>query len=345
MSKLRWMVFVSAVFSAGVFASRAPVLRVSPQYSGTPTSTTGLTSKSVATGCSCHGSATVAITPTITGPSQLFAGDYGTYQINGSKTGLSQATTFGFDVSASDNAQVLATESGEPETAVAVGNNANNTEITHNVNVGALRQTNTATNYYKFRFNMPANAADNASHTVYGVIGGINIGGWNAASNFTITTKPRPAAPTTLTPGTPGSGSVPLSWSGGAGPKYRVMYKTGSYPANSGDGTIGFDGTNTSATVGNLTPSTQYFFSVFSEDTGVTSGNAFFSTGAAQATATTAAAQATNWYVNVGTGADTNNGTSSGTPFKTIGHANQVALSGDTINVAAGTYTYAPPPC
>ena len=56
-------------------------------------------------------------------------------------------------------------------------------------------------------------------------------------------------------------------------------------------------------------------------------------------------AAATNYYVNVNTGTDANNGLSSGSPFKTIGFAMSTAVSGDTINVAAGTYVWAAPPC
>ena len=44
-------------------------------------------------------------------------------------------------------------------------------------------------------------------------------------------------------------------------------------------------------------------------------------------------------YVNVATGSNTsNNCTSSGSPCKTITHAMAMATSGDTINVAPGTY-------
>ncbi len=49
------------------------------------------------------------------------------------------------------------------------------------------------------------------------------------------------------------------------------------------------------------------------------------------------ATAATTHYVNASTGLDTNPGTS-GSPFKTITHAIAVTVSGDTINVAAGTY-------
>lgn len=63
------------------------------------------------------------------------------------------------------------------------------------------------------------------------------------------------------------------------------------------------------------------------------------------------AAHATTYYVNVATGNDANNGTSSGTPFKWItkatgsGIVTGVAVSGDTIYVAPGTYPWASPPC
>lgn len=57
---------------------------------------------------------------------------------------------------------------------------------------------------------------------------------------------------------------------------------------------------------------------------------------------TVAVAAPVTWYVNVATGSDTNDGTSSGTPFKFITKAMSVALSGDTINVAPGTYFVLP---
>lgn len=50
-------------------------------------------------------------------------------------------------------------------------------------------------------------------------------------------------------------------------------------------------------------------------------------------------ASATTWYVNGVTGSDSNNCMSSTTACKTIGHANSLAASGDTIVVAPATYT------
>lgn len=51
------------------------------------------------------------------------------------------------------------------------------------------------------------------------------------------------------------------------------------------------------------------------------------------------AAVATTWYVNGVTGSDSNNCISSTTACKSIGHAISFAASGDTIRVAAATYT------
>lgn len=45
-----------------------------------------------------------------------------------------------------------------------------------------------------------------------------------------------------------------------------------------------------------------------------------------------------NWYVAT-TGSDTNNGTSVGTPFRTIAKAGTVVHAGDVVNIANGTYT------
>jgi hypothetical protein len=50
-------------------------------------------------------------------------------------------------------------------------------------------------------------------------------------------------------------------------------------------------------------------------------------------------ASATTWYVNGVTGSDSNNCKSATTACKTIAHAISLASSGDTIKVAAATYT------
>ncbi len=44
------------------------------------------------------------------------------------------------------------------------------------------------------------------------------------------------------------------------------------------------------------------------------------------------------WYVNSKTGSDANDGRGSGTAFKTLAHAVEVATAGDTILIAPGAY-------
>jgi hypothetical protein len=51
------------------------------------------------------------------------------------------------------------------------------------------------------------------------------------------------------------------------------------------------------------------------------------------------ASASTTWYVNGVSGSDSNNCTSPTTPCKTIGRAISLATSGDTVKVAATTYT------
>jgi uncharacterized protein DUF1565 len=44
------------------------------------------------------------------------------------------------------------------------------------------------------------------------------------------------------------------------------------------------------------------------------------------------------WYVNSTTGSDANDGHGSGTAFKTLAHAVEVAKAGDTVLIAPGAY-------
>lgn len=44
------------------------------------------------------------------------------------------------------------------------------------------------------------------------------------------------------------------------------------------------------------------------------------------------------WHVNSKTGGDGNDGRSSGTAFKTLAHAVEVATAGDTVVIAPGAY-------
>jgi hypothetical protein len=44
------------------------------------------------------------------------------------------------------------------------------------------------------------------------------------------------------------------------------------------------------------------------------------------------------WHVNSTTGSDANDGRGSGTAFKTLAHAVEVAKAGDTVLIAPGAY-------
>jgi hypothetical protein len=68
---------------------------------------------------------------------------------------------------------------------------------------------------------------------------------------------------------TPGNGRVSLSWVNPTDSDFacvRILRKTGSYPANSCDGTVVYNGTGTSTTDAGLTGSTTYYYTAFSYD-------------------------------------------------------------------------------
>lgn len=67
--------------------------------------------------------------------------------------------------------------------------------------------------------------------------------------------------------------SVSLSWTNPTNTDYsktKILYKVGSYPTSSTDGTVGYEGSGTSATITGLVNDTEHFFRVFTYDT---SGN------------------------------------------------------------------------
>lgn len=293
MFRLRALALLSLLAGAVLMASHpGRVLPVESQSTNSPSNTTGRTAKpgSPNHGCiTCHGAQNTTINATLTGQASLYPGDYGVYKMNATQTGITAATSFGFDVSASDASAVLSLVSGEPTATYDVGGLAANREVTH---AGPpLRQINTATNYYSFRYTMPAGAAAGDSHILYGLVGGNSVAGWNDASPLTITTKAMPTSPSTFTAGTPTSSTIPLSWSGG-GPQYRVLMKTGTYPSSSTDSTatVVYEGPTPSTTASGLSPTTTYFFALYGEDYGADSGALFVSSSGRQATATTAAA-------------------------------------------------------
>lgn len=95
-----------------------------------------------------------------------------------------------------------------------------------------------------------------------------------------------PAPITNLTVTKEDNGSVSLAWTNPTDAdfnKIRILYKTGSYPASSVDGVIGYEGSMSSATITGLTNDTKYYFRAFTYDV---SGNEQNSTVGQQITAT-----------------------------------------------------------
>ncbi|MEO6487393.1 MAG: DUF1565 domain-containing protein, partial [Thermoanaerobaculia bacterium] len=124
-----------------------------------------------------------------------------------------------------------------------------------------------------------------------------------------------------------------MTWLG-SGPEYRVLYKTGTYPASATDGTI-IDTASISTTASGLTASTTYYFAVYARAT--FSATNTFSSASSTAMATTSAAFDPNPWVDAVSGNDTNNGTS-GAPLRTIKKALTAVGFGGTIRVRPGTY-------
>ena len=300
-----------------------------------PYSSTGPAGGGALSACqSCHGSSGLTVSfPSAT--AGLYPGQSQTFYVN-LFSGAASAARAGTNVAATGG--ILGVASGEPLT-VSGG------EVVHTTATYPLKVLGAAgTTAYWFTYKMPAsatpgstsyvlNAAGAAGHANYGNA----VGAGSTASTSPLTVNAvRPANPAALTPATASSSAVSLTWSG-TGPAYRLVGKTGAYPTSPSDGTILQDLATTSTTVSGLSASTTYFFRVWAR--AVFDGTTTDSSGFAEASVTTAPAAVTTWYVNVATGSDANSGTSPDTPFKTITKAMSVAVSGEWILVAPGTYS------
>ncbi len=188
--------------------------------------------------------------------------------------------------------------------------------------------------------NTSANAAGLSAGTnyffaAYGRAPAANFYSTNAAQ---ATAASLPNNPTALTANGLSASEVALSWTGTSA-EYRVLRKTGSYPASATDAsaTVVYQGTNTSFNNTGLAAGTEYFYRVW----GKVAGAAVYSAGNAQDTATTSA-QPTPRFVAASGGNDAGNDCSAqASPCRTITHAMSVAGSGDLITVAPGTYDVA----
>lgn len=281
----------------------------------------GRTNKSGGAGCaSCHGTQN-ANTTSISGPNTLAASAFATYTITVNYTTVS-ALNVGIDVASGDNTL----------TAIDASTQLYLNEITHKA---PLRQISSNAAAYTFRFTMPPAATCCAAHTLYGVAAVSRPVAWAHAQNFNVYVPPN--APSTITAGTPTPSSVPLSWTASNGGEYRVLYKVGSAPTSTTDGTLIYQGTNTSATATGLSASTLYGFAVF----GKVPVDPAYSTTAATTTSVTAAAVDPNPWVDANAGNDTTNTGTSASPYKTIKKALTAVGPGGTIHVRPGTYNSA----
>src|ERR1043166_4152983 len=104
-------------------------------YSNNPGITTGKTPKTTTVdgnSCGqCHsGAHDTSISVTISGPNQLYAGDYGDYQVIVAKS-TTVATRIGVDVAASDTVSALTVTGGEPTTTTLYPAMGGVAEMTH----------------------------------------------------------------------------------------------------------------------------------------------------------------------------------------------------------------------
>jgi hypothetical protein len=323
---------VSLLAVVGVAATRKN-LRPAPLNSTPTANVLGKSNLGSGTGCaSCHGaSADVNTAVAINGPATLYPGQRGTYSVTVMRAS-SSGSNVGVDIAASD-AGSLSVYPGEP---TALTSN----EITHSAGVGTLHTISGTTATYNFYYTMPGAAVVSSSHTL-AAVSAVSFSGWNHAPNKTVTASAMPN-PTMISTVSIGSTSVNLSWTGST-PEFRVIRKAGTGQAFSsatdGNAALVYEGAGTAATASGLTASTGYTFAVY----GKASGASTYSSGnqAVSVTTGSGASSAVLYYVSASTGSESNSGTSSGAPFKTIKKAISVALAGDTINVAPGTYNTA----
>lgn len=148
--------------------------------------------------------------------------------------------------------------------------------------------------------------------------------------------SPLDGVPTSLAAEGIGATTIEISWSGPA-TEYRVIRKEGRGETFKGpfdsDAILVYQGLAHSVIAQALEPETAYTFAVYGRV-----GSSYTASGPTITARTSPESAGTTYYVNAGTGNDSNSGLSSGTSFKTIKKAITVVTSGDTINVASGTY-------
>lgn len=158
-----------------------------------------------------------------------------------------------------------------------------------------------------------------------------------SASAAQATAATLPPNPTTLTATPASSSEINLSWNGTSA-EFRVLGKSGAYPASATDASaeVVYQGSAKMAIDGGLSAGTGYFYRVW----GKVAGSAVFSTNHIQATATTTA-QPIERHVDAATGSDgggNNDCSAPASPCRTITRAMLAAGNGDMISVRPGVY-------
>jgi hypothetical protein len=221
----------------------------------------------------CH-SPNTALNVSITGPAAVLPGQTVQYTVavNGFSSGLA-----GFNAAVSKNAQQPTFTAGAGETQVT---GDTSTQIAHG---SGGKKSNPAS--WVVNLTMPPGAVLGTNYTLYvtgnaGAPGGF---GYDSGTNLVVTVAPPTPTSLTANQATATATQISLTWAGTQGEQFKVMRKTGSYSTSASDGTLVYEGANTSANATGLTAGTTYFFSAF----GRSPTSASYSAQAAQATAGT----------------------------------------------------------
>jgi len=237
------------------------------------------------TGCAgCHGNAGV-VSVAVSGPAALLPGATARYAVTVGNVG-NAAARVGFTAAITKVAGMqptFATVAGEP-----VGTSDGATQVRHSNFTLPLKTPVAGAAVYPFDLTMPANATVGQTYTLYSV-GNAGVSatqvGWNHGAAFPIVVGA--PTPSTLTPNqaTATASQIALTWSGTQGEHFRVLRKTGSFPASATDAgaTLVYEGNLTSGTATGLAAGTLYFFAVYGKVPNVAS----YSSSAVQATAAT----------------------------------------------------------
>lgn len=220
----------------------------------------------------CHGSSNPALTVSFTGPTTMLPG--ATQVWTATLTGAPVNARAGFAAAIQKPPANVATFSSIAGQPTVTGDGM--TQISHGSGQGELDNFSGGTAQYTVNLTVPAGAPLGSTYLVYmsGNVGNPVANNWRAAATQTLTVGA--PVPDSLTPNQAAATAttIPLAWAGSQGEHFRVLRKTGSAPANKDDGTLVYEGANTSATATGLAAGTRYFFAVYGKVPNVASYSA-----------------------------------------------------------------------